>query len=88
MSGKTIKQAVYDILDSMDDRSVVGGWELYDKVRAVTGRNTYPSTILGYCRDYCDITGGEFICLDNQKSKYMLIKGSITLGGFMPNGKE
>jgi hypothetical protein len=44
--------------------------------------------LLGYCREYCDIVGGDWECLDNQKSIYKFHKGAVILGNCVLEGKE
>lgn len=84
VNGKTISQYVYDYLDSLEDLSVVSGWGLFDIILAQTSIHTYPSTLLRYCRNYCDMVGGEFECIDNQRSKYVYHKGKFKLNGIVP----
>lgn len=84
----SVKSVVFDYLDNLSDGSIFSGWELYTKINGLTGRSTYPSTLLGYCRDYCSITDSSLECLDNQTSRYKFHKGKIRLDGFMPFGKE
>jgi hypothetical protein len=84
----TVSRIVYDFLDNMEDGFEISGWTLTDEINSRSGRHTYPSTLLGYCRDYCDIVGGEWECIDNQKSIYRFHKGKITLGKFSGCGRE
>ena len=88
MYGMSVTKTVYDFLDSLPDNYVLSGWALSDEINRRTGRCTYPSTLLDYCRDYCDITGGEWECVDKGKSIYKFHKGCVKLDGFVPNGRE
>lgn len=83
-----VNKIVYDFLDNLADGVEISGWSLTEQINTKSGRNTYPSTLLDYCRDYCDITGGEWKCIDNKKSIYKFHKGAFTLNGNIPNGKE
>jgi hypothetical protein len=85
---QTLKKIIFNYLDNLTDNIIVSGWELFDYCHSQTMRMHYPSTILKYCREYADITGGEFECMDVQKSIYKFHKGKIILGGFIPKGKE
>ena len=84
----SIKKETFKLLDELTDDTIISGWQLADNIRLVTGRHPYPSTLLGYCREYCDYTGGRFECIDNQKSIYKYHKGAFTLNGNIPSGKE
>lgn len=84
----TVTKIVYDFLDNLVDGTEISGWSLTEQINARSGRNTYPSTLLDYCRDYCDIVGGEWECINNQKSIYKFHKGKFTLNGNLPHGKE
>lgn len=82
---KSVSSYVYDYLDSLEDLSIVSGWQLFDIILAQTDKHTYPSTLLRYCRNYCDMVGGEFECLDRSKSKYRYHKGAFKLNGYIPS---
>jgi len=84
----SVTKLVYNFLDNLSDGVVISGWALTNEINSRSGRNTYPSTLLGYCREYCDIVGGEWECLDNQKSIYRFHKGKITIGNIKLHGKE
>ena len=84
----TVTEIVYDFLDNLADGTELSGWTLTEEINGRSGRHTYPSTLLGYCRDYCSIVGGNWECIDNQKSIYKFHKGCFTLNGTVPNGKE
>lgn len=77
----SVKKEMFKYLDLLADKSRVSGWEIADAIRMATGRHPYPSTLLGYCREYCDITGGKWECVDNQRSIYVFHKGVFTLDG-------
>ena len=83
-----INKLVYDFLDHLGDGAEISGWELAEEINSLSGRRTYPSTLLDYCRDYCDITGGEWECVDKSKSLYKFHKGCCALDGFEPRGRE
>lgn len=65
---------IYEILDHMKE-CVISGWELQNMVVEKSGRHPYPSTVLQKARDYADITGATFECVDSQLSKYHFIPG-------------
>lgn len=67
---KSIKSQVFTYLDELESPSLISGWQLFESISALTGRKTYPSTLLDYCREYSDLTGSNFICIDHEKSKY------------------
>lgn len=81
----SVKSKTFTYLDELADNSRISGWEIADAIRMLTGRHTYPSTLLGYCREYCDITGGKWECVDNQRSIYVFHKGVFTLNGNIPS---
>ena len=83
----TITKALYNYLDSFDEQVELSGWQIFDAIRDVTGKNTYPSTLLQMCREYADITGADFICINNQKSLYRFTP-NIKLGNAIIEGKE
>ena len=70
----TVTQAVYKVMDKLPEREI-SGWELFEIVKGFTGKNTYPSTLLQMVRDYADITGADFVCVDRQKSIYKYTPG-------------
>ena len=84
----SVTKIVYNFLDNLEDGFIISGWTLTNEINSRSGRNTYPSTLLGYCRAYCDIVGGDWECLDNQKSIYKFHKGSVTLSKCILEGKE
>lgn len=81
----TIKAHLWELLDDMPSR-IISGWQLYDMMYARTGKNTYPSKLLDYARDYCDRAGGSFECIDRAESKY-LYKPGFKISGSL-SGKE
>ena len=83
-----VTKTVYNFLDSLADKTKISGWELFDKINSKTGKHTYPSTLLGYCRDYCDITGGDWECIDRHNSVYLYHKGIFKLNNLTIYGKE
>ena len=83
-----VNRIVYDYLDNLEDGTEISGWELADKINSISGRRTYPSTILKVCRTYCSIVGGQWECINKSRSIYRFHKGKITLDGFIPYGKE
>jgi len=67
----TLKAVVFETLDNLTEPKV-SGWRLFDLVYLRTGRRPYPSTILGYAREWADISGGTFECVDPQNSVYKI----------------
>lgn len=82
----TVRKAVFEYLDSIDSCNI-SGWKLFDHIASVTGRHSYPTTLLNYAREYADISGGKFKCIDNQRSIYQFEKG-IILGSAILSGVE
>jgi hypothetical protein len=74
MSKRSARQIVFAFLDAHPG-GVITGWELFDYVRPRTGRLTYPSTLIGYARDYASIAGASFDCVDPIHSKYNYRRG-------------
>ena len=71
---KSAKFYVYKYLDECESPKVISGLYLQSDINAITNKQTYASTILDYARDYADITGSEFKCIDNQKSMYSFVR--------------
>lgn len=70
MKKDCVKAKVYKYLDTVHSPKVFHGWDLQHIMLSITQKNTYPSTLLDYVRDYADETGSNFVCLDKNKSKY------------------
>lgn len=80
---RTVTSVVYDYLDSLQGTRIISGWQLFDTIRGKTGKNTYPTTLLEYCRNYADISGSEFKCIDKKKSIYLFKKLNNGLGKYV-----
>lgn len=80
MTNRAAIFAYLDTLGECDIRGVV----LPDIVAAMNGKRPYHSTCLDACRDYACISGGEFECIDNQKSIYHFTPG-VRLGSAIVN---
>ena len=78
------RQIVFDYLDSISVPTTFSGWELQARIKAITGKNTYPSTILGYVRDYADASGSTVKCIDKKKSYYKFYR-HFSLGNSILN---
>jgi hypothetical protein len=79
----TVASALYNFLDTLPECNI-SGWKLFDELVAITGRETYPNTLLQYARRYADMAGAEFVCVDRNKSVYHYKPGykiSGALGG-------
>jgi hypothetical protein len=70
----TIKRTLFDYMDAQGERDL-SGWELFRDMAAMTGKATYPSTLLKYLREYVDITGADLECVDHEKSIYHYVPG-------------
>lgn len=70
----SIRREVFKILDSLPETNI-SGWKLHEMIYMKTGRKPYPPTLLQYARDYADISGGSFTCVDPQKSIYRFKPG-------------
>ncbi len=62
----SIRRELFQILDSLPETRITG-WNLHEMILFKTGRKPYPSTLLRYAHEYCDISGGELVCIDPQK---------------------
>ena len=83
----TVTKAVYKYLDSFNSKVELSGWQIFEAIKDITGKWTYPSTLIQMCRNYADITGADFECIDNQKSLYRFIP-NVKLGNAIIVGKE
>lgn len=70
MKKTCVKTKLYNYLDEMQSPRVFGGWDLHTEMFSITGKHTYPSTLLDYAREYADETGSNLTCLDKNKSIY------------------
>jgi len=70
----TVKQILFQHLDSCSEK-IVSGWDIYDEIKPLTGQETYPTTLIRYCKEYADISGADFFCVNKQKSIYRFIPG-------------
>jgi len=70
----TVKAHLWELLDSMDERKI-SGWALFEMMQARTGRMTYPQTLLDYVREYADVSGALFVCIDPVRSVYLYRPG-------------
>lgn len=80
---KSVKFYVYKYFDECESPKTVSGLYLQSDINSITGKQTYASTILDYARDYADITGSEFKCVDNQKSMYRFVRENKLCNAFM-----
>lgn len=83
----SITRTVYNFLDNLDN-CTISGWELFEKINAITGRKTYPTTLLRMAKAYAEITGGEFYCIDKSKSIYKFEKGVFKIEDAILEGVE
>lgn len=70
----SVTSELYKVLDDMPERTL-SGWELFEIMHDITGIKTYPSTLIKRCREYADMTGATFECIDAQNSKYHYVPG-------------
>jgi hypothetical protein len=78
----TIKEHLWELLDSLKECDI-SGWRLFDMMYSRTGKKTYPSKLLDYCREYASISGAIFSCVDHKKSKYHYTPGIKISGGIL-----
>lgn len=78
----TIKAHLWAFLDQLGPAKI-SGWALFDEMHARTGRMTYPPTLLDYAREYADISGGEFRCVDPARSVYKFSPGAKIAGAIV-----
>ncbi|MBU1081638.1 MAG: hypothetical protein KKB59_14240 [Spirochaetes bacterium] len=71
----SVKQVLFEYLDTLAAGSI-SGWRLFEDIAKRTGRKTYPQTLLDYAREYTELAGAEFNCIDNQKSVYFYKPGA------------
>lgn len=82
----SIRREVFKILDSLPETKI-SGWKLHEMIYFRTGRMPYPPTLLQYARDYADISGATFECVDPQKSVYRFVPG-FGIGKALLGGRE
>ena len=82
----SVKSALWKYLDNLS-RCEISSWQLYDAMYALTGRHTLPSTLLSYAREYADLSGSDFTCIDNQRSIYRYTPG-YKISGAITGGME
>jgi len=70
----TVRQSLFQYLDDSPEK-LLSGWDIYDEIKAMTGRETYPTTLIKYCKEYADMSGADFICVDRQRSLYRYVPG-------------
>ena len=78
----TVKDALWELFDSMP-ATRISGWQLFNIMRQKTGLWTYPGTILDYAREYADAAGGEFRCVDRERSVYQFEPGMKIAGAIV-----
>ena len=78
----SIRQTLFAYLDD-HPAGFISGWELFQDMAKATGRKTYPATLLEYARDYSELSGAEFRCIDNQESRYYYHPGASIAGAIM-----
>lgn len=77
----TVTEAVYHFWDDQKEPCHISGWELFDIMLARTGVHSYPDTLLRYTRNYCDLTGATFVCVNKTWSTYSFTPGRQYFGG-------
>jgi hypothetical protein len=82
-----ITRTLYKFFDTLPETDI-SGWRLFEEMHEMTGKNTYPSTLIQMSRDYADITGSDFTCIDRQKSIYHFKPSGFTIGNTQICGKE
>ena len=78
----SIRQALFAYLDS-SPAGDISGWELFEAIARKTGRKTYPATLLEYARDYAELSGAEFACIDQEHSVYRFKPGCAIAGAIV-----
>jgi len=71
----TAKQQLFTILDNLPERDI-SGWQLFSMM---DGYN-YPTTLLQYAREYCDLSGAILTMVDHQRSIYHFVPGAKIAG--------
>ena len=81
-----VKRELFKLLDALPAQEI-SGWRLYELMLMRTKRHTYPQTLLNYAREYADIAGAEFKCVDYERSIYQY-KPNLKIAGAIISGKE
>jgi hypothetical protein len=79
------RQTVFKVLDSLP-KGLYYGWQIESLVHKETiqeHKKPYISTILSYVREYCNISGASFICVDRNKSLYTYEQGYRIYGAIL-----
>lgn len=66
----TAKAQLFSILDNLPERNL-SGWQLF----AMMPGNNYPSTLLQYAREYCQLSGATMTAINHQRSVYHFVPG-------------
>ena len=70
-----VKRAVYKILDSWNTPRKICGGTLADMVSRRIGRPVYPTVVLKTAKWWARLAGGEFDCINFEKSIYQFSPG-------------
>lgn len=87
MKPLSVTRAVYAVLDELPEGRISGRELQFMVTLRLDNRDPYHSTVLEKARDYCDITGGEFECVDGKRSIYNFRPG-FRLGDAILGGRE
>jgi hypothetical protein len=72
-----VKRAVYKILDSWNTPRKICGGTLADMVARRIMRSVYPTVVLKTAKWWARLAGGEFDCINFEKSIYQFSPGRV-----------
>jgi len=87
MKQLSVTRVVYEVLDSLPEGKISGRELQYMVTLRLENKDPYHSTVLDKARDYADITGADFQCVDGKRSIYHFRPG-FRLGNTKIEGKE
>lgn len=76
-----VKRAVYKILDGWNTPRRICGGTLADMVSRRIGRPVYPTVVLKTAKWWALLSGGEFDCINFEKSIYQFSPGRRKISG-------
>lgn len=87
MKPLSVTRAVYAVLDELPEGRISGRDLQYRVTLRLENKDPYHSSVLDKARDYADITGATFECVDGKKSIYHFRPG-FRLGDTRISGRE
>jgi len=87
MKPLSVTRAVYAVLDDLPEGRISGRELQYMVTLRLENKDPYHSSVLEKARDYADITGATFECVDGKRSIYNFRPG-FRLGDTKIGGRE